>query len=125
VRKQYHLRRTERGFDAWDVDRLIRLTQDLPVRRVRLDAIGELERSYWFHDSGESPTVRKVVEHARLISEVDLGFPIILDHEGRVIDGMHRVARALLERLDDINAVQLSGPVEPDYRDCEPDQLPY
>jgi len=30
----------------------------------------------------------------RLIDEVDIGYPIILDRNGRVIDGMHRVCRA-------------------------------
>jgi hypothetical protein len=36
VRKQYHFWPAEVGFDAWDVDRLIELSGDLPVERVRL-----------------------------------------------------------------------------------------
>jgi hypothetical protein len=36
VRKQYHFWPAEVGFDAWDVDRLIELSRDLPVERVPL-----------------------------------------------------------------------------------------
>jgi len=72
VRKQYHFWPAERGFDAWDVDRLIALSRDLPVERVDVASIGELDTSYWFDGSTEVPTVRKVVEHCRLIGEVDI-----------------------------------------------------
>ena len=43
--------------------------------------------------------MRKVVEHTALILEADLAYPIILGHDGRVMDGMHRVARALMAGL--------------------------
>lgn len=33
----------------------------------------------------------------RLIHDVDLSFPIILGPDGRVMDGMHRIARAVME----------------------------
>jgi hypothetical protein len=76
---------------------------------------------------GESqkPTVRSVVEHALLIAEVDLSFPIILAFDGRVMDGMHRVARSLMDGNLTIHAVQFEKRIEPDYRNCEPTDLPY
>jgi hypothetical protein len=40
-----------------------------------------------------------VIEHARLIREVNLRYPVILGPDGRVMDGMHRVARAILEAV--------------------------
>ena len=63
---------------------------------VPLAAIGELDEPYWF-DHGNIPTCRKIAEHVRLINEVDLSFPVILSSDGRVMDGMHRILRALLE----------------------------
>ncbi len=51
-------------------------------------------------------TVKEVAQHAKLIDQTDLSFPIILCHEGRVMDGMHRVAKAHLLGLLTINAVQ-------------------
>jgi hypothetical protein len=125
VRKQYHLRPTGDGFDAWDVDRLIELSRGLRVEQVAVESIAELDSSYWFDGSGELPTVRKVVEHTRLILEADLTYPIILGHDGRVMDGMHRVGRALMDGKTKIDAVQFPSPLEPDYRSCEPHDLPY
>ena len=125
VRKQYHFWPAERGLDAWDVDRLIELSRDLPVERVPLDSIEEIDSVYWFDGSEEVPTVRRVVEHARLISHVDTSYPIILGHDGRVMDGMHRIARALLEGRTEINAVRFTSPPEPDHRNCLPQELPY
>ena len=125
MRKQYHLRPTERGFDAWDVDRLIALSRGFPIEQVAVGAIREIDTEYWFQGSAEVPTVRKVVEHTRLISEVDLSHPIILSHDGRVMDGMHRIARALLEGHAEISAVRFPTPTEPDYRNCLPHELPY
>jgi hypothetical protein len=125
VRKQYHFWPSDEGFDAWDVDRLIALSRDLPVERVAVDSIREVDTEYWFDGSAEIPTVRRVVEHARLISEVDTSFPIILGYDGRVMDGMHRIARALLDGRTEIEAVRFPSPVEPDYRNCSPHELPY
>jgi hypothetical protein len=127
VRKQYHFWPAEdgNGFDAWDVNRLIELSRGLPVETVPLDAIDDLDTAYWFDGSAESPTVRKVVEHTRLILEADLTYPIILGHHGRVMDGMHRVARALMEGRVEIDAVRFSSPLQPDYRSCQPHDLPY
>jgi len=61
----------------------------------------------------------------RLIEEVDLSHPIILGFDGRVMDGMHRIAKALLQGRTTISAVQFEIQLEPDYRNCRPEDLPY
>lgn len=124
MRKQYHFWPSEQGLDAWDVDRLVRLSAGLPVEQISLESIDEVDSVYWFAD-GSVPTVRAVVEHTRLIEEVDTTYPIILGSDGRVMDGMHRVARALLEGRPAIAAVRFETPLEPDYRNCRPEDLPY
>jgi hypothetical protein len=125
MRKQYHLWPTANGFDAWDVDRLIELSADHPVEDVDVADIAEVDRVYWFNGSSDQPTVRKVAEHAQLIAEVDPSHPIILGPDGRVMDGMHRIARALLDGRPVVRAVRLASLPEPDYYDCQPDDLPY
>ena len=125
VRKQYHFWPAEDGFDAWDVDRLIALSRGLPIEQVAVADITEIDTTYWFDGNKEIATVRKVVEHARLIAEVDASYPIILGPDGRVMDGMHRVARALLEGRPEITAVRLVALPVPDYQDCQPRELPY
>ena len=125
MRKQYHFWPGEHGLDAWDVDRLIELGQDLPVIEVPLDSVGEVDSNYWFRGGFGVPTVRKVVEHMRLVQGLEPGFPIILGVDGRVMDGMHRVARALLEGKATIRAVRFDVHPEPDFRGCSPEELPY
>lgn len=125
MRKQYHFWPGDDGLDAWDVDQLIELSQGRPVRKVDVSSIAEVDTVYWFNDETDPPTVRNVAEHARLIQEVDMSYPIILGYDGRVMDGMHRIARALLKERETIDAVQFEEPVPPDYRNCHPDELPY
>lgn len=124
MRKQYHFRPGRGGLEAWDVDRLLAAVQDAPVEDVPLAAIEDVDTEYWY-DHGCAATVHSVVEHCRLIQQVDLRYPIVLDPQGRVMDGMHRVARALLEGRTSIKARRLSQLPAPDFVDCSPDDLPY
>ena len=124
MRKQYNFRPSNKGLDAWDVDNLITASSDLPVREVPLDAIADVDTDFWFK-FGPTPTVRRIIDHVRLIQEVDLSYPIILGTDGRVMDGMHRIARAILDGHSTIRAVQFVVEPEPDYLDCSPDDLPY
>ena len=125
MRKQYHFWPSDDGLMAWDVERLIELSKDLPRIAVALSSIREFDEVYWFDDAKERPTCRRVVEHMTLINEVDLSYPIILSSNRRVMDGMHRVAKALLQGDDVIDAVQFERDPEPDYVGRRPEDLPY
>ncbi|HJZ13152.1 MAG TPA: hypothetical protein VJ521_13430, partial [Acidobacteriota bacterium] len=78
-----------------------------------LTAIRELDEAW----SGEEerPTWRGMVEHIKLIEEADLSFPVILSSDGAVMDGMHRIAKAMLHGREAIEAVQFEKDPEPDY----------
>ena len=69
-------------------------------------------------------TCRQVVGHARLMLDCDLAFPVILSSDGRVMDGMHRICRALFEGLGEVEAVRFIEDPEPDYIGVDPDDLP-
>lgn len=92
---------------------------------MALDSIADIDTNYWFDYGPIVPTVRRVVEHLRLIQEVDLSYPIILGSDGRVMDGIHRIARVLLNGCVTIKAVQFEVQPEPDFRNCSPEDLPY
>jgi len=124
MRKQYHFRRGPEGLRAWSVDRLVALTESLPLIQVPVAAIRELDEAYWY-DHGYAPTCRSVAEHARLINEADLRFPIILSADGRVMDGMHRAAKALIQKVDSLPAKQFAEDPAPDHIGVQPDDLPY
>ena len=124
LRKQYHFRPGPNGLRAWDVDRLLLLTRDLPVVEVSLSAIRELDEPYWFR-SGMVATCRNIAEHIKLVNEADLSFPIILSADGGVMDGMHRAVKALLHDLATIRAKRFARDPEPDHVGIDPDDLPY
>jgi len=125
MRKQYHIRNSGRGLLACDVDRLLRVTSEQKPVDMPLEKIRELDEIFWFSSDGNAPTCRRGAEHARLINETSLGHPTITDPEGRVMDGMHRVCKALIAGLKTIKAVQLSALPEPDFVGVPIDQLPY
>ena len=100
------------------------LTKNLPRVQVPLSSIRELDEPFWF-GGGDVPTCRAVAEHARLIEATDLTHPIILSAGGRVMDGMHRVCKALLSGHSTVAAVRFTTDPAPDYTDVRPDELPY
>lgn len=125
MRKQYYFRPSARGFYAWDVDRLVALTKKSRRRHVKINTLKEIEGKFWFGNNIEQITWRSIIEHLKLIQETDLSYPIILSAEGQVMDGMHRVAKALLEGRETIEAVQFDEDPKPDYEDVLPEDLPY
>ncbi|WP_411909196.1 hypothetical protein [Aeromonas rivipollensis] len=125
IRPQYHFRPAPEGLLAWDVRRLVRLSRELPVQAVPLSQIAELDSVHWYGHGSVKPTVRSIIEHCQLMLAADLAYPIILDSAGRVMDGMHRVSKALMQGATQIAAVQFEQDPAPDYVDCDPDLLPY
>jgi hypothetical protein len=125
MRAQYHFRQSPQGLRAWNVHRLVEQSSALPREHISLSAIRELDEPYWGGDPAKSITCRQIVDHARLIRDCDLSFPVILSSDGRVMDGMHRICQALLEGRSDIEAVRFLRDPEPDYIGVDPDDLPY
>jgi hypothetical protein len=127
MRKQYHFVPSENGegYDAWDVDTLVELSTDLPVKEVPVESIRELDTAHWFSADGSPFTVRVLARHMQLVNEVDPSYPIILGSEGQVMDGMHRVVRAMLEGRSTIASVQFEDHPAPNFRSVHPNDLPY
>ena len=123
MRKQYYFRPSKNGFYAWDADKIVELSQGLPIIDLELRNIKELDEQ--FEENGKSPTYRSIAEHMKLVQETDLKYPIILSKAGRVMDGMHRVIKALLLGHKTIKAVQFKEDLKPDYVDVQEDDLPY
>lgn len=123
MRQQYYFRKSPRGLLAWDVHRLVALAAPLPRRQVPLTHIRELDEPCFGDD--EPPTWRSLLSNLEMIDEADLSYPIILAADGSVMDGMHRVAKAVRERRESIEAVQFAVDPEPDYIGRRPEDLPY
>lgn len=123
MRKQYHFRQVAQDTYIWDVHHLVELTKTFVIKKVALADIRELNEAYWFPD--QFPTTQQIIEHFQLVQDADLSYPIILCAEGRVMDGMHRVAKASLLGYGDILAVQFEQTPEPDFINVDEDELDY
>lgn len=123
MRKQYHFRNIGQDLYIWDVHHLLELTKNLTPKTVLLADIQELNEAYWFPD--QYPTTQQIIEHVQLIQDADLSYPIILCAQGRVMDGMHRVAKASLLQHTEIFAVQFEQTPEPDFLNMDEDDLDY
>ena len=81
---------------------------------MSLAALPEIDEAAW--TEGEPLTLREVAAHMRLVREVDPRHPILLTAGCRIMDGRHRVVRALLEGRATIPAVRFDPTPEPDAR---------
>lgn len=125
MRQQYHFRSVGSDTHIWDVNKLLKLTHQLPVEDIPLDAIQELDEAYWYDMGGDQPTCRSIAHHMALVQETDLAYPILLCPAGKVIDGMHRVVKALLLKQSSIRAIKLVTLPSPDFVNVSPDDLCY
>jgi len=97
------------------MNQLWELAEGLPVKRVRLSELDGFDEVRWFGGPRNLlPTCRAVAEHARDIYESDLSYPIILSPTGEVLDGWHRICKAFLQGIEELDTVQLTA--MPAYR---------
>ena len=87
------------GKHHWSVPRLFTLAKDLEVMEIPLD---HLNISYIFRNL----SLRELVGHVIAVNEADLAYPIILDEDGDVMDGRHRIMKAIIEGAETIKAVR-------------------
>ena len=109
-----HSRMTEKSRYYWWTQRLWELSQDLPIITVEIGSIKEFEQNCWFFTL-EDATCKAVARHAQRIFQADLSYPIILSAEGFLMDGGHRISKAWLNGMTEINAVRFEIDPEPDW----------
>jgi hypothetical protein len=92
---------------------LWRLARSLTAKRVSVSVVAKqnLRGPCWV---GKSPTFDDALSHLEDILRADLRYPIILDRCGHVMDGYHRLSKAVLLRKKMIWAVQFEELPEPD-----------
>lgn len=87
------------GNHEWSVARLIELSRNLPVQEANINHI-----NVWY--KYDTLTLREMVMHMKAVQSADLAYPIILDEDGELMDGRHRIMKALLDGLDTIKIVR-------------------
>lgn len=89
----------EIGRHSWSVSRLFELARALPVMDIPLNHLSV----YYTY---EKLTLRAMVMHMKAVNDADLGMPIILDEDGDLMDGRHRLMKAMLLGNETIKAVR-------------------
>lgn len=95
---------------VWTVTNLIARAKDLEPFDLPLAAI-YLGAEVWAAES--SPY--GMAHHMRRALDVDTSFPVILSEEGFIMDGWHRVLRALIDSKATIKAVRFTKTPPHDY----------
>lgn len=109
-----HSRTVPGGRGYWWTQRLWALAADLPIEQVPLSDIPEFDVDCWFQGR-HTPSIREVAGHAQRIFNADLAYPVILNSDGQLMDGGHRLAKAWLEGRTHIAAVRFPVTPEPDW----------
>ena len=100
---------------TWFVQSLVKASVELPVVDIELKDLDEyLDENAWFHGKNE-PTLRAFIQHYKRVDQVDLKYPIIMNPQFGVLDGLHRIAKSHVLGLTSIKAVILTELPEPDY----------
>lgn len=87
------------GRHNWSVARLFELARELPVMEIPLDHM-------YLYYTYEKLTLRELVMHMRAVMDADLSKPIILDEDGEIMDGRHRLMKAMMQAEPFIKAVR-------------------
>lgn len=87
------------GRYSWSVPRLFELSRNLKVMEIPLD---HLNLYYTY----EKLTLREMAMHMKAVNAADLESPIILDEDGELMDGRHRLMKAMILGEKTIKAVR-------------------
>ncbi|MEN9579506.1 MAG: hypothetical protein RJA70_2515 [Pseudomonadota bacterium] len=96
----------------WNVERLWKLAHALEPELVEVESLSGIDENIWF--THQEPTLREVVVHAKKIRDADMSYPIILDADGSIMDGAHRLANALLRGIGHVQVVRFKVQPDPD-----------
>jgi hypothetical protein len=100
------------GDSYWVIPRLVELSKDLEVFDLPILHIN----LFGLMPSGMD-SMLGFISHIRAVEKADLKYPIILSVDGEVMDGRHRIAKALLQNKSTIKAVRLTYMPGPDRTD--------
>lgn len=100
------------GKNRWSVARLKELAAKLPVMEVPIDHLN-------IYNTYEKLSLREMVMHVKAVNSADLSYPIILDEDGEIMDGRHRIMKALAIGEKTIKAVRFDENPPPCRREDE------
>ncbi len=97
----------------WFTEKLWKISKDFEVFEVNVEDFPELDMDCWFGNDTK-PTLRKIAEHCDKINMASLKYPIILNSDGSLMDGGHRLCKALISGIKTVKAVKFESMPKPD-----------
>lgn len=98
----------DKNGDQYSVAKLLDDAKDLPVFDIPLIALN-LTDSIW-----QDANMFELAFHVKKCVEADLKFPILLDWDGGIADGRHRVIKAIVEGKRTIKARRMMWKPSPE-----------
>ena len=100
------------GSQHFSIARLITLSAKFEVMEIPINHLN-------VYQLYKNLTLRDMVKHMRAVNDADLSYPIILDEDGELMDGRHRIMKALLTECKTIKAVRFDENPTPCRTDAE------
>ena len=115
LRRSFEPPQADGSMRFFRMQELWQLARNLPIKKVRLSELEGFDEVHWFGGGMNiQPTCRAIAQHARDICQADLSYPIILSPTGEVLDGWHRICKAFLQGIEELDVIQLQ--TMPAYR---------
>lgn len=89
------------GKKAWVMAKLIEAAKDLPVFDLPLLHI-DIDVAPW----GRDHTIESFAYHVKRAQKADMSYPVIMNDSGFIMNGWHRVLKALVEGRESVKAVR-------------------
>ena len=94
--------------ERWVVPRLWEASKGLPITEVEITSLEEVSHPHGWLRHWRDPSHPLVAPEMERVRAADLAYPILLHPEGWVMDGCHRIVRALMEGRATIPAVRFT-----------------
>lgn len=96
----------------WSVARLIKLAEDFPVYEV---PVFTFPTYFWPWE--DDLNLDTFISHVNRVQSADLDIPLLISPSGGIIDGMHRLCKAVLEKKETIKVKYFKELPRPDCTD--------
>ena len=99
---------------SWSVARLIKLAEEFPAYEVPVFTFPT-----WIWPWEDDQSLDSFINHAHRVQNADLSIPILISPSGAIIDGMHRLCKAILEKKETVKVKYFKELPSPDctYKD--------
>ncbi len=97
---------------VWIHTHLIWNARELEIVQMPIDELQLEMQLLW-----KMENIRDFIVHMEKVNNADLNYPIIVSAEGHVMDGMHRIVKAILRGNKSVRGVKFPVTPPPDYKE--------